>query len=66
MSPSDTFTVLFISCNIPADGGCEHNAPELVASTDNFSTLIGKGGFGSIYKGELNHITAAVKVLDKV
>lgn len=43
----------------------EHNPP-FVASTDNFSTLIGKGGFGSIYKGELNDITVAVKVLDKV
>ena len=53
------------SC-IPAGNVLEYNATELALSTGNFSTLIGKGGVGSVYKGELNNIAVAVKLYDKV
>ena len=37
---------------------------EIVTATQNFSTIIGKGGFGFVYKGTLaNGVPVAVKVL---
>lgn len=36
-------------------------------ATSNFSTVIGKGGFGTVYKAEFdNGFTAAVKRMNKV
>lgn len=36
--------------------------------TDNFSKgrLIGKGGFGNVFKGKLRHLDVAIKVLNTV
>ena len=40
---------------------------EIVTATKNFSTIIGKGGFGFVYKGTLaNGVLVAVKVLSDV
>jgi hypothetical protein len=37
---------------------------EIVRATDNFSTIVGRGGFGIVYKGILsNGAIVAVKVL---
>ena len=41
---------------------------DLSRVTDNFSKerLIGKGGFGKVYRGKLRHADVAVKVLNTV
>ncbi len=41
---------------------------ELVAATSNFNAgnIIGKGGFGLVYRGKLRHTLVAVKVLSEV
>ena len=41
----------------------EHS--ELVAATTDFKNLIGKGGFGKVYKGEYHGTEIAVKVLSE-
>ena len=44
----------------------EFKRSELEESTRNYSTLIGKGGFGKVYKGIFHHLPIAVKLLNKV
>lgn len=46
----------------------EFFASELASATRNYarSTVIGKGGFGTVYKGYLRHSHVAIKVLSKV
>jgi hypothetical protein len=40
---------------------------EIIAATRNFSTILGRGGFGIVYKGTLEDgTTAAIKVLSDV
>ena len=34
--------------------------------TQSFSELVGKGSFGRVYRGLLQHISVAVRVLDPV
>lgn len=34
---------------------------ELLKATNNYSHLLGQGGFGSVYKGEFNNVYIAVK-----
>ncbi|XP_052206114.1 G-type lectin S-receptor-like serine/threonine-protein kinase At1g34300 [Diospyros lotus] len=52
---------------LPAGGPKRFSHAELKAATGNFSNIIGKGGFGDVYKGELSdHRVVAVKCLKNV
>ncbi|XVE91822.1 hypothetical protein REPUB_Repub01dG0044900 [Reevesia pubescens] len=52
---------------LPAGGPKRFTHAELKAATNGFSNLIGKGGFGDVYKGELtDHRVVAVKCLKNV
>ncbi|GMJ09628.1 hypothetical protein like AT5G24080 [Hibiscus trionum] len=52
---------------LPAGGPKRFTYSELKAATNEFSLLIGKGGFGDVYKGELSdHRVVAVKCLKNV
>ena len=44
----------------------EFSRAEVESATAGFSELIGKGGFGSVYKGMYQHLTIAVKKLNTV
>ena len=49
-----------------SDNVREFKGFELEKSTESFSTLIGKGGFGQVFKGIFHHLPIAVKLLKKV
>lgn len=52
---------------LPAGGPKRFTHAELRAATNGFSNLIGRGGFGDVYKGELtDHRVVAVKCLKNV
>lgn len=52
---------------LPAGGPKRFSYSEIKAATNDFSNLIGKGGFGDVYKGELaDHRVVAVKCLKNV
>ncbi|RDX60479.1 G-type lectin S-receptor-like serine/threonine-protein kinase, partial [Mucuna pruriens] len=52
---------------LPAGGPKRFTFSEIKAATNDFSNLIGKGGFGDVYKGELpDHRVVAVKCLKNV
>ncbi|GFZ15641.1 suppressor of npr1-1 constitutive 4 [Actinidia rufa] len=52
---------------LPAGGPKRFSYAELKDATNNFSNIIGKGGFGDVYKGELSdHRVVAVKCLKSV
>ena len=44
----------------------EFTGDELKDAIKSFSELIGKGGFGCVYKGELGHVPIAIKVISPV
>ena len=46
----------------------EFDAKELAQATKNYcrASLIGRGGFGVVYKGSLRYCVTAIKVLTKV
>ena len=44
----------------------EFTEEEVGVATQSFTRLVGKGSFGSVYKGEIQHIPVAVKVIDPV
>ena len=39
---------------------------ELMSATNNYTTLVGTGALGSVYKGSLQHADVVVKILDPV
>ena len=49
-----------------ADCVREFNAREVKAATDDFSSEVGRGGFGTVFRGTFKHLPVAVKVLNKV
>ncbi|KAJ4961225.1 hypothetical protein NE237_021135 [Protea cynaroides] len=52
---------------LPTGGPKRFSYAELKAATNDFSNIIGQGGFGIVYKGELpDHRTIAVKCLKDV
>lgn len=52
---------------LPAGGPKRFSYADLKAATNDFSTLVGKGGFGDVYKGELSdRRVVAIKRLKKV
>ena len=44
----------------------EFTEEDLIRATDSFSTLIGKGSCGNVFKGTLQHIAIAVKLIEPV
>lgn len=54
--------------DVLSDQCMEFFADELSKATRSFnrSTVIGRGGYGTVYKGELRHQTVAIKVLTQV
>ena len=44
----------------------EFSSEEISTTTENFSVVVGKGGFGKVYKGNYHHSNVAVKVLNVV
>ncbi|KAL7181125.1 hypothetical protein ACSBR1_040063 [Camellia fascicularis] len=52
---------------LPAGGPKRFSYAELKDATNNFSNIVGRGGFGDVYKGELgDHRVVAVKCLKNV
>lgn len=52
---------------LPAGGPKRFSYAELKAATNNFSNIIGRGGFGDVYRGELpDHRVVAVKRLKNI
>ena len=67
-SEVDVTLALFIDKPVAtfSDNVREFKAIELEKSTERFSTLIGKGGFGQVFRGIFHHLPIAVKLLNRV
>ena len=67
-SEVDVTLALFIDKPVAtfSDNVREFKAIELENSTERFSTLIGKGGFGQVFREIFHHLPIAVKLLNKV
>ena len=67
-----TIVIIYIAsqyCPSPIAGFStvrEFQEDEVDLATRSYSDVVGKGSFGCVYKGSLNHIPIAVKVLDPV
>ena len=57
---------IYMLCFYLCVGLREFSTAEIKSSTAEFSELVGKGGFGSVYKGTYQHLAVAVKVLNAV
>ena len=44
----------------------EFSEDDILKATDGYKNIIGKGAFGVVYRGELQHTAIAVKVLNPV
>ena len=44
----------------------EFTEAELDSATNSFSNIVGKGSFGCVYQGSLQHVPVAVKVMDPI
>ena len=44
----------------------EFSEDELLTETNGYRERVGKGAFGTVFKGTLQHILVAIKVLDPV
>ena len=66
LSCAYTYSICFFVCTI--DQCMEFFAQELSELTRNFcrSTVIGRGGYGTVYKGVLRYGSVAIKVLSQV
>ena len=51
---------------VPVTGIREFTGAEIETDTCGFQQLVGTGAFGSVYKGSLQHVDVAVKVLDSL